>query len=293
MRSCQRADLWVRLSLLGAEGRRTLKDTREKLTVETQRSIASLEMPSSSPPAIRLDRVSVAKQGRAALSDVTLSFQSGGKYAVLGPSGAGKTTLLRLLNRLEDPTAGALWFHGTPYVQLSAITLRRRAALVFQVPVIFPGSVRDNLCTAFRLQRRSGEIDPAELTRALELAGLDGAMLGRDAAALSTGEKQRVCIARALMTRPEVLLLDEPTAALDPTAAHHLIESIVHLSRTGGLTVIMVSHQPEHARRFGGEVILLVGGRVVEQTSAEQFFVAPATDQGRSYLDRTLPGVAS
>lgn len=235
----------------------------------------------------------MAKQGRAALSDVTLSFQSGGKYAVLGPSGAGKTTLLRLLNRLEDPTAGALWLHGTPYVQLSAITLRRRAALVFQVPVIFPGSVRDNLCTAFRLQRRSGEIDPAELTRALELAGLDGAMLGRDAAALSTGEKQRVCIARALMTRPEVLLLDEPTAALDPTAAHRLIESIVHLSRTGGLTVIMVSHQPEHARGFGGEVILLVGGRVVEQTSAEQFFVAPATDQGRSYLDRTLPGVAS
>jgi putative ABC transport system ATP-binding protein len=250
-------------------------------------------MPTSSPPAIRLERVSVAKQGRAALSDVTLSFQSGGKYAILGPSGAGKTTLLRLLNRLEEPTAGALWLHGTPYVQLSAVTLRRGVALVFQVPVIFPGSVRDNLCTAFRLQRRGGEIDPAELTRALELAGLDGVMLARDAAALSTGEKQRVCIARALMTRPEVLLLDEPTAALDPTAARHLIESIVCLSRTGAPTVIMVSHQPEHARGFGGEVILLVGGRVVEQSSAEQFFVAPATDQGRSYLDRTLSGVAS
>jgi putative ABC transport system ATP-binding protein len=197
------------------------------------------------------------------------------------------------LNRLEDPTAGGLWFHGTSYAQLSAITLRRRVAMVFQVPVIFPGSVRDNLCAALRLRHRDGEIDPADLTRALELAGLDGAMLLRDAAALSTGEKQRACIARALMTRPEVLLLDEPTAALDPTAARRLIESVVHLSRTGGLTVIMVSHQPEHARGFGGQAILLVGGRVVEQTSAEQFFVAPATDQGRSYLDRTLSGVAS
>jgi len=233
----------------------------------------------------------VIKQARTVLSDVTLSFESGGQYAVLGPSGAGKTTLLRLLNRLEDPTAGALWFHGAPYTQLSAITLRRRVALVFQVPLIFPGSVRDNLCTALRLQRRGREIDPKDLTWALELAGLDGAMLVRDAAALSTGEKQRVCIARALMTRPEVLLLDEPTAALDPTAARRLIESVVRLSRTGGLTVIMVSHQPEHARGVGGEVILLVGGHVVEQTSADQFFVAPATRQGRSYLDRTLSGV--
>jgi len=246
-----------------------------------------------SPPTIRLDRVSVTKQGRTVLGDVTLAFESGGKYAVLGPSGAGKTTLLRLLNRLEDPTAGTLRFHGRSYAQLSAITLRRRVAMVFQVPVIFPGSVRDNLCTALRLQRRSREIDPKDLTWALKLAGLDGAMLVRDAATLSTGEKQRVCIARALMTGPEVLLLDEPTAALDPTAAHRLVQSIVQLSRTEGLTVIMVSHQPEHARGVGGEVILLVGGRVVEQTSAEQFFVAPATDQGRSYLDRTLSGVAS
>jgi putative ABC transport system ATP-binding protein len=244
-------------------------------------------MPIGSLPVIRLEGVGVIKQGRTVLSDVTLSFEPGGKYAILGPSGAGKTTLLRLLNRLEDPTAGALWFCGTPYVQLSAITLRRRAAMVFQVPAIFPGSVRDNLSTPLRLQRRDGEIDPADVRHALELAGLDAGMLERDAAALSTGEKQRVCIARALMTRPEILLLDEPTAA------RRLIESIVHLSRTGGLTLIMVSHQPEHARGFGGEVVLLVGGRVVEQTDAEQFFVAPATDQGRSYLGRTLSGVTS
>jgi ABC-type methionine transport system ATPase subunit len=250
-------------------------------------------MPIASLPVIRLDGVGVTKQGRTVLSDVTLSFESGGKYVILGPSGAGKTTLLRLLNRLEDPTTGALWFHGTSYAHLSALMLRRGVAIVFQVPVIFPGTVRDNLCTALRLQRRDGKIDPADLTRTLKLAGLDGAMLGRDAAALSTGEKQRVCIARTLMTRPEVLLLDEPTAALDPTAARQLIESVVHLSHAGGLTVIMVSHQPEHARGFGGDVILLVGGRVVEQSGAEQFFVAPATDQGRNYLNRTLSGVAS
>jgi putative ABC transport system ATP-binding protein len=250
-------------------------------------------MSAVSQPEIRLDRVGSIKQGRPVLTDVTLGFESGGKYSILGPSGAGKTTLLRLLNRLEDPTAGRLWFHDTPYEQLSAITLRRRVAMVFQVPIIFSGSVQDNLCTALRLQHQDNSVDTTELSRVLELAGLNGIGLTRDATALSTGEKQRVCIARALMTRPEVLLLDEPTAPLDPTAARRLIESIAQLSHGSQLTVIMVSHQPELARAFGGRVILLVGGRVVEQAEAAQFFVAPTTEQGRSYLDRTLSGEAS
>lgn len=226
------------------------------------------------------------------LADINLDVESGGTYSVLGPSGAGKTTLLRLLNRLEEPTTGTLWFHGTPYLQIAAIALRRRVAMVFQVPVVFAGSVEDNLRTPSRLQHRADAVDalaPA-LARALDLAGLDGIDRRRDAAALSVGEKQRVCIARALMTQPEVLLLDEPTAALDPTAARRLIDSIRQLSQAGGLTVIMVTHQPDHARVFGGEVVLLVDGRVVERAGAAEFFAGPTTAQGRSYLDRTLSG---
>ena len=242
-------------------------------------------------PIIRLQDVAVRKRGRTMLSDITLAFDAGGKYTILGPSGAGKTTLLRLLNRLDDPSSGVLWFHGNAYAHVSPIMLRRRIAMVFQMPVIFPGSVRTNLTAALRLQPDSGAVAP-DLTRALESAGLDAAMLEREAAALSVGEKQRVCLARALMTHPEVLLLDEPTAALDPTAAHRLIQSIVQLSQ-GGLTVIMVSHQPEQARLLDGEVILLVGGRIAERASAAQFFLAPATAHGRSYLDRTLPGGTS
>jgi len=233
---------------------------------------------------IRVEHASVMKQNRAVLGAVTLAFDSGASYSILGPSGAGKTTLLRLLNRLEEPSSGALWYRDARYREISPITLRRRVAMVFQVPVVFPGTVRDNLMTPLRLQKRASA-DQAVLVGRLELAGLDGGFLDRDASELSVGEKQRVCIARALMNDPEVLLLDEPTAALDPATARRLIESIVDLNHRLGLTVIMVTHQPEQARVFGAQVILLSGGTVAEEASAAEFFVAPATAEGRRYLN--------
>jgi putative ABC transport system ATP-binding protein len=242
-------------------------------------------------PVIQLDRVSTTKQGRSVLLDLSLAFERGNIYSILGPSGAGKTTLLRLLNRLEDPSVGAAWFDGIPYRALSPISLRQRVAMVFQVPVVFPGTVRDNLLVPLRLHQRPDATDAA-LSQRLQLAGLTAAPLGRNAEQLSVGEKQRVCLARALMTDPEVLLLDEPTAALDPTAARRLLESIRELNRATGLTVIMVSHQPAQAQTVGGQIILLVAGRVVEQTNVEQFFVAPATPTGRSYLEGALEEVA-
>jgi len=244
------------------------------------------------PPTIRMDEVSVTKQARRVLTDVSVTFEPGGVYSILGPSGAGKTTLLRLLNRLDEPTAGTLWLGDTPYAQLAAVTLRRRVAMVFQVPIVFPGSVRDNLLTPARLQPQQ-RVDSSDCVGLLALAGLGGAVLERDAASLSVGEKQRVCLARALMTHPEVLLLDEPTAALDPTATQRLIESIGDLNRRLGLTVIIVSHQPEQARTIGGRIILLVDGRIAEHATATQFFAGPASQSGRDYLGRALAGAAS
>ncbi len=249
-------------------------------------------MPEKPHAVILLESVGVTKQGRVALADINLTIEPGGTYSILGPSGAGKTTLLRLLNRLEEPDTGSLWFHGTPYTQLPATTLRRRVAMVFQVPVVFAGTVEDNLRMPSRLQHHR-DVDAAVLTHAIVLAGLDGIEMKRDASALSVGEKQRLCIARALMTEPEVLLLDEPTAALDPTAARRLIDSIRQLSQVKGLTVVMVTHQPDHARVFGGEVLLLVNGRLVERNSAAEFFAGPSTAEGRSYLNHTLPGAVS
>jgi len=151
---------------------------------------------------------------------------------VVGPSGAGKTTLLRLLNRLDDPDAGAVLVAGRDVRGYDVLDLRRRVQLVGQVPVTFPGSVAANV----------GGDTPALLAR----VGLNPALAGREADRLSVGEAQRMCLARSLALQPEVLALDEPTSALD-TASKAGIEALITDLAASGLTVVMVTHDPRHA----------------------------------------------
>jgi putative ABC transport system ATP-binding protein len=155
-----------------------------------------------------------------------------GLTAVIGPSGAGKTTLLRLLNRLDDPDAGSVWFEGRDVRDYDVLALRRRVQAVGQVPVTFPGTVADNV---------GPQVD-ALLAR----VGLDPALAGREADRLSVGEAQRMCLARALALGPDVLALDEPTSALD-TASKDGIERLIRELADSGLTVVMVTHDPRHA----------------------------------------------
>jgi putative ABC transport system ATP-binding protein len=151
---------------------------------------------------------------------------------MVGPSGAGKTTLLRLLNRLDDPDGGAVLFAGRDVRDYDVLDLRRRVQLVGQVPVTFPGTVAENI----------GSDAPALLTR----VGLAPALAAREADRLSVGEAQRMCLARSLALRPEVLALDEPTSALDTTSKAGIEALIAGLARSG-LTVVMVTHDPRHA----------------------------------------------
>jgi putative ABC transport system ATP-binding protein len=156
-----------------------------------------------------------------------------GKLTVIvGPSGAGKTTLLRLLNRLDDPDAGAVLLSGQDVRAYDVLELRRRIQVVGQVPVTFPGTVADNV---------NG--DTAAL---LARVGLNPGLAGREADRLSVGEAQRMCLARSLALEPEVLALDEPTSALDTASKAGVEELIVGLARSG-LTVVMVTHDPRHS----------------------------------------------
>jgi putative ABC transport system ATP-binding protein len=151
---------------------------------------------------------------------------------IVGPSGAGKTTLLRLLNRLDDPDAGAVLFFGQDVRAYDVLDLRRRIQVVGQVPVTFPGTVADNV----------GGDTPALLAR----VGLNPGLATREADRLSVGEAQRMCLARSLALGPEVLALDEPTSALDTASKAGIEELVVGLARSG-LTVVMVTHDPRHS----------------------------------------------
>jgi UDP-glucose/iron transport system ATP-binding protein len=177
-----------------------------------------------------------------------------GATALLGPSGSGKSTLLRLLNRLADPDAGVVRFHGTDVRELDPLELRRRVGLVPQLPAPVPGSVADNVCFGPRLDGR--EVDPEGPVR---LAGLDPSFLDRDAARLSVGEQQRVMLARALALEPEVLLLDEPTASLDPTATGAVEDALRGLH---DVSLVLVTHSRDQADRLTERTIRLRDGRV-------------------------------
>lgn len=221
-----------------------------------------------------------ARRGQAAvpvLSDVTFAVERSGALILVGPSGSGKSTLLRCLNRLEEPTEGAVRFNGRDITTLDPLELRRRAALVLQTPVLFEGTVAENL----RMHPAAVRVDLSapRLVETLAAVGLAPALLARDAATLSGGEKQRVTIARALLGDPEALLLDEPTAALDPPNAALVVEAIAALRRSHGLTIVAVTHQPELIRRLGGAVLYLVGGRVraYERLAGD----APVVSDGR------------
>lgn len=191
--------------------------------------------------------------GRRALDGLSARIPDRGVTAVTGPSGSGKSTLLRLCNRLEVPTAGRVLFRGEDVEGLDPLPLRRRVGMVFQRPTVFPGTVRDNLSTA---APRAGR---ADLERALERAALDGSWLERDAAALSGGEAQRVCMARTLVTGPEVLLLDEPTSSLDREAVT-VLEAAVRELALRGIPVVWVTHDPGQVERIADRALELANG---------------------------------
>jgi ABC-type methionine transport system ATPase subunit len=194
------------------------------------------------------------------VQDVSFSLARGRALALIGPSGSGKSTVLRCLNRLVEPTSGVVTFDSRDIRSFDPRQLRRRVALVMQTPVLFEGTVRDNL--RVRPADAPGDFSEPRLRMTMTEVGLDADLLDRDAATLSGGERQRVTIARALLRDPQALLLDEPTSALDPPNALLVAETIARLQLARGLSIVMVTHQPDLVRRLGGDLLYLVKGRI-------------------------------
>jgi tungstate transport system ATP-binding protein len=232
-----------------------------------------------SAPAFELAGVRHRYGSRTVLDIPRLSVPRGETLGVIGPSGAGKSTLLRLLQGLERPTEGTLLLDGAPMPNPVPLALARRITTVFQRPLMLDRSVRENVVFGLRVRGRS---DRSLATPLMERLGLTH-LADTPARRLSGGEVQRVALARAMAIAPEVLLLDEPAANLDPANVAR-VEAFIRDAQARGTTIVLVTHNTHEARRLAHRTLLIIGGTVIETGPTAAFFDSPAEAQTRAFL---------
>ncbi len=232
----------------------------------------------------RVEGLTQVYHHRTVLHIDRLEIFAGEILAIVGPSGAGKSTLLRHLNFLETPTAGRLTFAGHTFNGVRPpLDLRRRVTTVFQQPVLLNRSVAANVAYGLKIRGRPrGDIDRA-VARALAQVGLAD-MADLPARSLSGGEAQRVALARALVIEPDVLLLDEPTANLDPYNVKLIEQIIARANREQGVTAVLVTHNIFQARRLAHRTALLLDGRLVEIADTPTFFESPTDPRTAAFV---------
>jgi tungstate transport system ATP-binding protein len=227
----------------------------------------------SNPPLIEVTNLSLKINNVDILSSITIASTDPGVTMVMGPNGAGKSLLLRCLHGLTIPTGGSIKIFGNTILGTST-----DQAMVFQKPVLLKRSVIENLKFARPTKTQWGAID-----NALSLARLQDKQ-HLPAKLLSGGEQQRLALSRALLRKPKLLVLDEPTASLDPASVQIIEQVIQDFTRQGG-KVIFVSHDIGQAKRLGSEIVFLHKGKVLEHSVASDFFNNPVSDEARAYLN--------
>ncbi len=233
-----------------------------------------------SAPLYRLDKLQQAYGARTVLNVGALDVRENEILALVGPSGAGKSTLLRLLNFLEKPASGTLLYRGQNVSASAPLELRRQVTTVFQRPLLLRGAVAENI--AFGLRLRGAHVN-ANVDAMLERVGLQE-LARAPARKLSGGEMQRVALARALVIEPRVLLLDEPTANLDPYNVTLIEEIVREQNKTRGVTVVVVTHNIFQAKRLAQRVGLLLNGQLIEIAETAAFFESPQDPRTAAFV---------
>jgi tungstate transport system ATP-binding protein len=213
-----------------------------------------------------------------ALKGVSLAIQEGEILAIIGPTGAGKSTLIRVIDQLERPSSGGIHFHGQEVSRshkLRADT-RRRIGMVFQKPVVFNTSVRENVAYPLKIRHYSNKAVSEKVGLMLQKVGLEGHE-NQNARTLSGGETQKVALARALVTDPEVLLLDEPTANLDPVSLRQIEELIVRFNREQGTTMVMATHEMAQGQRLAHRIAVMMDSELVQVGKPTEILSTPKT----------------
>jgi len=245
-------------------------------------------------PQIETDKLTAVYGKLTAVKGVSLAFSANQVHALIGPSGCGKSTFLRTLNRMHELIEGG-WITGRVLLdgediydpRVNVMQLRRRVGMVFQRPTPFPTmSVFDNVAAGLRIngRLRGGELD-AIVERSLRQAALWDEVKDRlraPATALSGGQQQRLCIARTIAPSPEVILLDEPTASLDPQGTQRIEELLFELKRD--YTIVVVTHNMQQAARVSETTSFFYLGTMVETGPTRQIFTAPRNEQTEAYI---------
>lgn len=217
---------------------------------------------------------------RTVLDVGRLAVERGKVLVVLGPSGAGKSVLLRLLNLLEPPTDGRVFFEGAEAQGLTGshrLALTRRMAMIFQDPLLFRGTVAENIAYGLKIRRVPAGERSRRVAAAIESVGLSG-LEGKDVKTLSGGEAQRTSLARALVLEPDVLLLDEPFASVDRPSRRRLQEDTGRLFASLGISALFVTHDQEEAARMGHRIVVMSHGEVLQEGEPREVFYEPANE---------------
>jgi tungstate transport system ATP-binding protein len=227
---------------------------------------------------LELRGLSYEANGKRVIERVDLTIKESGITVIMGPNGAGKSVLLRLMHGLITPTAGEVRWGGKRLDR----ELARRQAMVFQKPVLLRRSAAANIWHALGLRGIARGDRAIRVGDALRLAGLES-RAATPARVLSGGEQQRLCLARALSLEPDILLLDEPTASLDP-ASTLAIEELLLDAQRDGIKIVVVTHDVGQARRLACDIVFLHHGRIIEHQSAKSFFDQPDSDVAQAFL---------
>ncbi len=262
--------------------------------MSTKRKIAELQADKTAMPAatesmaigLQVAGLHLALSGQTILPDISFSLCTHGITTLIGPSGAGKSTLLRCLNQLYDGWQGEMRIagHDARRWPQGADALRRQIALIAQKPAVFPCSIEQNVVFGLPKRQRKA-FSASQIEQVLQQAALWDEVKNRlDAPAqtLSIGQQQRLCIARALALSPALLLLDEPTASLDPHSKQIIETSLLQLAEN--MPVLCVTHDIEQAQRLGGQVVFICDGRIIEIAAADDFFSHPERLESREFL---------
>lgn len=240
---------------------------------------------------IDIEHLTKSFGGNVVLNDLSLSVSRGEVVVLIGPSGCGKSTLLRCINGLEPIQGGSVKLHGEPveHGRKSLYKVRQKIGMVFQSYDLFPHmTVMKNILLApMKVQGRNKEDVTGEAMALLARVGLEDKA---DAypSELSGGQKQRVAIVRSLIMNPDIMLLDEITAALDPEMVHEVLNVVLDLARgtgeNGGTTMMIVTHEMAFAEAVADRIVFLDGGVIVEEGTPQEFFHAPKTERAQRFL---------